>query len=95
MLTSNEIKNTLNQLELKRNRLGLTNDELKSALGVHINTLMSWKNSGYTKLQVSDLLKLIDFLDSVDKYGKDMIMRDVYANLIQETHQSSHLMATC
>lgn len=78
MLQTNEILNTLRQIELKRKRLNVTNDEFKLALGVHINTLMSWKTSGYQKLQVCDLIALLDFLKDVDQRGKATVMTEVY-----------------
>lgn len=85
MLQSAEIINSLKQIELKRKRLQLTNDDMKLALGVHINTLMSWKNSGYTRLQVTDLLALLDFLKDVDQRGKVTVMNEVYSRKCTES----------
>lgn len=85
MLQSAEIINSLKQIELKRKRLQLTNDDMKLALGIHINTLMSWKNSGYTRLQVTDLLALLDFLKDVDQRGKVTVMNEVYSRKSTES----------
>lgn len=74
MLNSVDILTTLDQLEDKRKRLQLTNNDVKTAMGIHLNTFMNWKADGFAKMQVCDLMNYIDFLNEVDTVGKTAAM---------------------
>jgi DNA-binding transcriptional regulator YiaG len=70
MLTRNQIIQTLNQLELKRDRIGASQDQVAQMLGIHKNTFRNWKSSGFTQMQVSDLMNLLDVLEKLDFHNR-------------------------